>query len=98
MNLKFTTIILFILALNTLALADDFLEIIKAGDLEKVEALLKNNPDLIHSTNNIGTTPLHWATRFDHKEMVKLFLANKVNINISDIFWQDAPALCCVWR
>ncbi len=31
------------------------------GDLRKVEALLKDNPDLVFSKDNIGWTPLSYA-------------------------------------
>jgi len=31
----------------------------KSGDLAKVQALLKENPDLVFSRDEIGRTPLH---------------------------------------
>ena len=33
----------------------------KSGDVEKVKALLKDNPDLVISQDDIGFTPLHYA-------------------------------------
>ena len=54
------------------------------GDLEKVKALLKDNPDLVFSKDTNGTTPLHWAAINGHKDVASLLLANKAAVNAKD--------------
>src|SRR3989442_10148758 len=51
------------------------------GDLAKVQALLKNNPDLVSSKGDNGNTPLHWAALNGHKDVAELLLANGANVN-----------------
>ena len=46
------------------------------GDLAKVQALLKGHPDLVFRKNKNGSTPLHGAVFYDHKEAAELLLAN----------------------
>jgi ankyrin repeat protein len=64
------------------------------GDLEKVKSLLKDNPSLASIKNNedgfasggeFGYAPLHFAAKNGHKEIAKLLLANKVNVNATDM-------------
>jgi ankyrin repeat protein len=61
-------------------------EAVKAGDLETVKALLKENPDLVFSEDK-GThcwTPLHRAAAYGHKNLAELLLANKAEVNAKD--------------
>ncbi len=55
----------------------------KNGDLEKIKALLKDNPNLVSSkdTNNINATPLYIAAAFGQTNVIKLLLANKADVN-----------------
>ena len=55
------------------------------GDLKKVRALLKLNPNLASDNNRPGRmTPLHEAARSGHKEVVQILLANGALVNASD--------------
>ena len=56
----------------------------KAGDLEKVKALLKDHLDLVFNKDNDGRSPLHWAASYGHKNVVELLLANKAAVNAKD--------------
>ena len=56
-------------------------EAAKDGDLEKVKALLKSNPDCVLSKGTDDATPLHWAALNGHKEVAALLLANKAEVN-----------------
>ena len=57
------------------------------GNLQKVKALLKENPKLVSSKGEFSTgkcgdwTPLHYAAEQGHKDIAKLLLANKADVN-----------------
>ncbi len=51
------------------------------GDLEKVKALLRENPDLVFGKTTNGATPLHSAAANGHKDVVEFLLANKADID-----------------
>jgi ankyrin repeat protein len=47
--------------------------------LEKVKALLKDNPNLVFSKDNNGATPLHYAAK-RHKDVAELLvMAHKLS-------------------
>jgi ankyrin repeat protein len=52
-----------------------------AGDLAKVQALLKDNPELASRSDEDGWMPLHWAAQKGHKEVAEALLANKADVN-----------------
>jgi len=54
------------------------------GDLVKVQALLKDNPDLVFSKDNKGMSPLHWAAQAGHKDVAELLLAKGADVNAMD--------------
>jgi flagellar motor switch protein FliG len=54
------------------------------GNLQKIEELLKGNPNLASSKDNSGFTPLHLAALMGHKDVAALLLANKVEVNAKD--------------
>jgi ankyrin repeat protein len=56
----------------------------KIGDLERVQALLKNNPDLVLSKDRNGWTPLHWAAADGHKSVAELLLAHGADVRARD--------------
>ncbi|MFZ0940631.1 MAG: ankyrin repeat domain-containing protein [Candidatus Sulfotelmatobacter sp.] len=51
------------------------------GDLARVQALLKHNPDLVFSTDRRGNTPLHAAAFSGQSDVAELLLANKADAN-----------------
>jgi len=53
----------------------------KNGDLAKVQALLKSNPDLVSSKDDRGMTPLHWAASEGRKDVAEFLLTNKADVN-----------------
>jgi ankyrin repeat protein len=82
---------------RSLAVCGEIHDAAANGDLEKVKALLKTNPDLVFSTNNLGSTPLHALVYQgihtdslnakapeDRKAMVELLLADKANLEAKD--------------
>jgi ankyrin repeat protein len=56
------------------------------GDLEKVKALLKDNPNLVFSKQSelAGLTPLSIAASYNRKEIAEFLLANKAEVNARD--------------
>jgi hypothetical protein len=59
-------------------------EAARQGDLDKVKALVKGNPDLVSSKDSIGFTPLHCAAANGYKEMAEFLLANNADVNARD--------------
>src|ERR1035437_7312102 len=77
-------VLLVALAWSSLAFGGEIHDAAKAGDLEKVAVLLKNNPDLVFSKDTNGATPLHLAALFGHKYVVELLLAFKAEVNATN--------------
>jgi hypothetical protein len=54
----------------------------RAGDLAKVQSLVKDHPDLVSSKDEkFGQTPLHVAAFNDRKDVAEFLLANKADVN-----------------
>jgi hypothetical protein len=81
---RLAAVTLVALAWNSLAFCGEIQDAAKSGDLEKVKALLKDNPDLVSSKDNDGRTPLHRAAANGHKDVAELLLANKAELNAKD--------------
>jgi ankyrin repeat protein len=65
----------------------------KAGDLEKVKVLLRKNPDLVNEKGEYGWTALQFAVHSNRKEMVKLLLENKSDVNATEATCHDGTPL-----
>jgi len=76
-----TLVALIALAWSSLAFCGEIHDAAMNGDLVKVQALLKGNPDLVSSKDDDGMTPLIWASFMDHKDVAELLLANKADVN-----------------
>ena len=61
-----------------------FFNVIRNGDLSKVEALIAMAPELINSKDNRGSTPLILATYYDHAHIANLLLENGAEIDTKD--------------
>jgi hypothetical protein len=66
------------------ASCQDMYQAIVGGNLEKVRALLKDNPTLVYSTDEIGDTPLHWAAEFGAESIAAFLVSEKADVNASD--------------
>jgi len=54
------------------------------GNLKKVKALLKGNPDLVFNKDTGGLTALHYAAESGYRDVVELLLANNADVNAKD--------------
>ncbi len=77
----FVTVALVALTWSGLAFGGEIHDASRDGDLEKVKALLKSNPNLVISKDNYGQTPLHYAVQYGQKTVAELLLANKADVN-----------------
>ena len=75
---------LVVLAWNSLAFCDEIHDAADSGNLEKVKALLKDNPDLVFSKDTNGWTPLNCAVYSGHRDVAEFLLANKADVNAAD--------------
>ena len=62
-------------------LSHDLEAAIKDGSVKKIEALIKQKPDLVSCRNERGETPLHIAALKGNSSLVELLLANGGEIN-----------------
>ncbi len=77
---------------STPALCDEIHDAAYHGDLTKVRALLKANPSLVFSTDDVspaggfptGRTPLHSAALSGHRDIAEFLLANGAEVNAKD--------------
>ncbi|MFH1373426.1 MAG: ankyrin repeat domain-containing protein [bacterium] len=51
------------------------------GDLDRVKSLLAAESELVNVKDNEGFLPLHWAARFDHREVAEYLLANGAEVD-----------------
>lgn len=84
----FTIVLMFALTWSSLAFCgEEFIKAVWAGNLERVEALLKKNPDLIADRTLHGWKPLHIAVQQGNKELMEVLLANHANLGAVDDLW-----------
>jgi ankyrin repeat protein len=77
---------LFILALAAVAVeADDIHEAVQKGDLTRVRALLDADRGLVDRKDPVfGRTPLHWAARGVHLDILRLLLDRGADPRLTD--------------
>ena len=79
MKIAIISLLLFTTLLCRPAFCGEIHDAAKRGDLEKVKALLKDNPNLVFSKDDDGMTPLHWAA---NKDVAQLLLTYKAEVNV----------------
>jgi ankyrin repeat protein len=93
LEFPFLAAVLFItLVWSVPAFCDEIHDAAKAGDLAKVKALLKNNPELVFSKGK--RTLLYWAAYYGLKEVVELLLTKGADANDKDEYGDMAFILC----
>ena len=66
---------------SSLAYGGEIQDAARAGDLAKVEALLKSNPNLVNSNDATNPTPLLMAIVHNHKDVAELLLTHNADVN-----------------
>ena len=64
--------------------SQDIIEAAKTGDLAKVRALVEASPGQVGAKDQAGRTPLHWACRGVHPEVVEYLVAHGADVNARD--------------
>lgn len=72
------------------AQAEEFFAAVRAGDLERVKALLEAGVD-VNTKYRYGTTALFPACDRGHTEIVKLLLERGAEVNVQDTFYRATP-------
>jgi ankyrin repeat protein len=73
-----------LLAIASLYFPDEIHEFAQKGDLDGVKALIEKNPELVNARDNDGRTPLHWACRGVHLDVVKFLVGKGADVNAED--------------
>ena len=62
--------------------SEDFFDAVKFNDIKLVRQGLEMNKDFLNQFDYFKQTPIHWAAKLGHYEILKLFLkyTNKINI------------------
>ena len=77
-------VVIFFLLLAT-AQAQDIIEASKAGDLAAVKSVLEGASHLVDTTDETGRTPLHWAARGVHVEVLSYLIDAGADVNSQDV-------------
>jgi ankyrin repeat protein len=87
---RFTAMSVIMLACIIPAFCGEIHDAVKVGDLAKVKALLKDNPELVSSRNDhfLNMTPLHEAAFWGYKDIVEVLLTNKAGVDAKDMYTQ----------
>jgi ankyrin repeat protein len=68
------------------------------GDLERVEILIRDYPDLVFSAYGNNGTPLHAAAGHGRRKVAEFLLANKADVNTKDINRETALHCAAKYR
>ncbi|XP_050316125.1 ankyrin repeat domain-containing protein 49-like [Anthonomus grandis grandis] len=73
------------------------LEASENGDLETIKELLRQDPNLVHTTDKDNYTPLHRACYANNLEVVKYLVSNGANLSAkTEMQWEPLHS-CCQW-
>jgi ankyrin repeat protein len=71
-------------AIASLSISDDIHELAQKGDLDEIMALIEKDPELVNARDKDDRTPLHWASRGVHLEVVKFLVKKGADVNAED--------------
>jgi ankyrin repeat protein len=74
-------VFLFVLSLETQASDIDIFTAAEQGNLEAVEGLIQDNPELINAADDRGYSPLHKAAYNNHLNIAEFLISQGANVN-----------------
>jgi ankyrin repeat protein len=74
----------FLISFGGRAFADQIHELAQKGDLEGVKTIVEQNPELVNVKDKDGRTPLHWACRGVHLDVVKFLVDKGADVNAEE--------------
>ncbi|MDQ7824180.1 MAG: ankyrin repeat domain-containing protein [Candidatus Eremiobacteraeota bacterium] len=81
-NLGILLVLAMVIFISQAALAEDIYDAIVSGNADSVKAMLDKNPGLVkQAESKLGLTPLHVAVMCGNKDIVKLLIAKKADVN-----------------
>lgn len=87
--MKIKLLLFFILLLGFLKYmpvhSQDIFEAVKSNNLDMLQKIIKKDSSTIFLTDELKRTPLHWAARGVHYEIVQYLVDNNADINAKDI-------------
>lgn len=83
-TLKFILVITTILLVTLTAQAQDIFDAVKNKNMTKVKELVEANLKLINIKDEAGRTPLHWAARGVHYDILKYLVEKGADVNAKD--------------
>ena len=85
MNVSCAHLFLLSLAMLPLGCAQSLHDTVSRGDIAGVKAMLQAEPGLVHQTNELDKTPLHYAVHYKQVEMLPILLEHGADLNAKDI-------------
>ena len=77
-------LVAFLIVFGGISFADDIHEFAKKGDLDEVKAWIEKDPELVKAKDEDGRTPLHWACRGVHLDIVEYLVEEGADVNAVD--------------
>ena len=87
-KVKKQNLVSFLAALLLLAMAmqaQDIFDAVRADDLDSIKALIERNPQIVYEKDDQKSTPLHWAVKVNHPEILKYLIEKGADVNALDM-------------
>lgn len=82
--IKIWILVGFLIVFGGRVFSNEIHEFAQKGDLEGVKTLIGQKPGLVNAKDKDGRTPLHWACRGVHLDIVKYLVENGADVNAED--------------
>ncbi len=76
--------IVFLSLVPSLMQAQEIIDAAKNGDFAKVKELIEKDPQLVNAKDETRRTPLHWAARGVHFEIIQYLVGKGADVNARD--------------